>query len=368
MAPRRPRVVCFAPLPPPATGQSRVTASTVAALAAHADVEVVDTADRSRTWRPPGRVPLRRVAAWVRALRALRRAVRARPDLVYLTPASSPLGLVRDALSVRLVPSDVPVVAHVHVGDWGRLLGHPVWGAAARATARRFARVIVPSRYAARGLADPLRGVPVAVVPNAVPSGVRVEAGSVQDKWARARRAVPHVAFVSAMIPSKGFRTLAAAAARLEADGQPLQITFAGAWPSAAARAAFEAEIASRGGRWRVAGPLDSNRVRALLLDADAFAFPSTYPHESFGLAVLEAMQAGCGVAAVAHAAIGELVRDGIDGRLAASTPQAFAAALADVLAHRERYGQAAAERARTHFAPEAAEAALVHAVLGGPA
>lgn len=363
----RPRVLVFAPVPPPVNGQSRVTATAVDALSRHARVETVSTAEAGRVWRPPGRLPVGRAASWLRALAAFRWALRTRPDVVYLTPASSALGLARDVLSVSLIPDGVPVVAHVHVGDWGRLLDDSRLGPLARKTAARFTRVLVPSHYAARGLAGRLPGVPVRVVPNTVPAEVRVTAAEVEAKWSRARRDVPHVAFVSHMIPSKGYMKLAEGALAYEQrTGTPLRVTFAGAWPDAHDQAAFEAWRLRHGvaSRWTAAGPLSGACVRALLLDADVFAFPSEYPHESFGLAALEAMNAGCGVVAVHHAAIAELVRDGVDGRLVDPGGD-FAEALADVLDDRERYGLAAASRARDAFAADDVEAQLVHAITG---
>ena len=360
------RALVFAPLPPPTNGQSRVTGTVVDALSARAAVEIVNTSDPSRVWRRPGRVPMARMLGWTRALASFRRALRETPDVVYLTPASSALGLARDVLSVGLVPAGVPVVAHVHVGDYARLLDDPRLGPLARRTAQRFSRVMVPSAYAAQGLADRMPGVPIQVVPNTVPADVRVTPAEVEAKWARPRRAMPHVAYLSHMIPSKGYRHLAEAAHELERRREgPVRMTFAGGWPSPADRRAFEAELAQAGvaNRWSVVGPLAPRAVRALLLDADAFAFPSVYPHESFGLVVLEAMNAGCGVAAVRHAAIAELISDGVEGRL--SPPGSLADALTDVLADRERYGRAAAARVRDAFEPARIEAALVQAVLG---
>ena len=373
----RPRIVCLVPLPPPATGQSVVTQTICAALAAHADVVVVDTADQAAVWRRPGTLPSARVRAWAVRLgewRALvapgpsRRGPAARvPAAVYLTPASSLLGLFRDAAALALVPAGVRVVAHIHVGDYGRLLGAPVWGALARRTLARFDRVFVPSAYAAAGIRAAAPGVRVEVVPNPVPADVQFTEDEAAD--ARAARAgqTPHVLFLSNMIPSKGYGLLADALALLAAGGGAFRATFAGAWGSAPERAAFAARLAALGlaDRTAVLGAVARADVRALLASADVLAFPSTYPHESFGLVVLEAMGAGVAVVAVRHAAAGELVRDGLDGRLVEATPAALALGLADALAHRDAYGASAAVRARGAFAPEPLTATFVAAILG---
>lgn len=368
----RPRIVCLVPLPPPATGQSVVTQTICEALAAHADVAVVDTADRAAVWRRPGTLPQARVRAWAARLGEWRAHVAARPgrrapDAVYLTPASSTLGLLRDAAALALVPAGVRVVAHIHVGDYGRLLRAPVWGRLARRTLARFDRVLVPSAYAADGIRSAAPGVSVDVVANPVPSDVRfTEEEEVAARAARSGR-TPHVLFLSNMIPSKGYGLLADALAVLADNGVSFRATFAGAWGSPPERAAFEARLAALGlaGRTSVRGAVARADVRPLLASADVLAFPSTYPHESFGLVMLEAMGAGVAVVAVRHAAAGELVRDRLDGRLVDATPAALAAGLADALAHRDTYGASAAARAREAFAPEPLAATFVEAVLG---
>ena len=376
----RPRIVCLAPLPPPATGQSVVTETFLAALAEHANVETVDTADHAAVWRRPGTVRAARVAAWAGRLRDLRARVAgppdARPDAVYLTPASSLLGLFRDAAALALVPRDVRVVAHVHVGDYGRLLSHPAWGGLARWTLARFERVLVPSAYAAAGILGVAPHARVEVLPNPVPPDVRFTAAEEHAARAARRGQTPHVLFLSNMIPTKGYERLAHALAGLGGDGLgagTVRATFAGPWAPGTDRAAFEARLAALGlgGHVAVVGAVDRAEVRALLASADVLAFPSTYPHESFGLVMLEAMGAGVAVVAVRHAAAAELVRDRTDGRLADADPAALTAALADALVHREAYGASAAVRAREAFATAPLTAAFVAAVLGdgsGPA
>jgi glycosyltransferase involved in cell wall biosynthesis len=348
-----------------------VTALAADTLAGHADVERVDAS--AGPWRRPGAVPAGRVWGWAGRLGALRRRLAARPpDVVYLTPAASPLGLARDVLAAGLVPRSVPVVAHVHAGDWADLLADGVWGGLARRTARRYRRVLVPSAYAARRARAALPGAEVVVVPNTVRPALRFSSAEAEAAWSRRRGGAPVVLLLSNAIPGKGHGVLAEAAARLARDGVALRLVVAGAWPSAAARAAFGRRLDALGlsARARVEGAVDDARVRALLAEASVVAFPSTYAHESFGLALLEGMGAGCAAVAADHAAAGEVVRDGVDGRLVrldgplASRADAFADALADALRQPERYGRRAAQRAREAFGPDRFRDALLGAVL----
>ena len=363
-----PLVLAFAPFPPPVNGQSVMTETFCAALAAHARVERLDTADRAEAWRRPRTLSAHRVGLWARSLTRFGQHVRRdRPDIVYLTPASSHLGLLRDAAALALVPRHVRVVAHVHVGDYGRILTDAVAGPLARRTARRFARILVPSEFAAAGIRAALPEADVVVVANPVPPDMRRSEADVDA--ARRQRAgqVPHVAFLSNMIPEKGYRTLAEAAARLRTRGVAFRLTFAGTWLRDEDRAAFVALVRAHGlaGQTTVAGPLGRAEVRALLAATDVLAFPSALP-ESFGLVMTEAMEAGCAVVATGHAAAAEIVRDRVDGRLVApGDAVALAAALADALAHADRYGRSGRARVTSAFEPTRLERAFVAAVLG---
>ena len=359
----RPRVLVVAPFPPPVTGQSLVTEMAAAALAVVADVERVDTADRSMIWRRPWALPGHRAVQWVSLAARVRRALRRVPvDVVYLTPASSILGLVRDLLVVAAIPAGTPIVAHVHAGDYGRLL-RGRWGPVARAMIRRFQHVLTPSAYAAEAIRRAMPGLDPTVVPNTVRPKLRFTPAHVEAAWQERRGRRPTVLFLSNMIPSKGYGLLAEAARRLRHD---VDLVFAGAWADHDERAAFERRLRDLDLDARVVGAVDAAATRTLLRDASVLAFPSTYPHESLPLAVLEAKAAGCAVVAVDHAGLGEMVRDGVDGRLVRQADAAaFAAALDATLDDAERLGRAGAAHVRDAFAPVEFGRALRTVMLG---
>lgn len=361
------RVVCLLPLPPPATGQSIVTRTFLDGLARVADVHVVDTADRVHVWRRSRTFPPARAAAWLGRLRAFRRALRPRPDVVYLTPASSVLGFVRDVAALALVPRGVRIVAHAHMGDFGGLFARRGVGALARRTARRYERILVPSAFAAAWVRRTLPGARVEILPNPVAPALRFSAD--EEAAARAARQgrAPNVLFLSNMIPAKGYVPLAHALATLAARGLDFTATFAGAWASDHDRDAFAGLLVSLGlaDRATIAGAVPHADLRPALAAADVLAFPSAMP-ESFGMGMLEAMGAGAAVVATDHAAAPEIVRDGLDGRLIPpGDPAALVEALDDALAYRDRYGRSAAAHARAALAPEPLVAAFVAALTG---
>ncbi len=361
------RVVCLLPLPPPATGQSVVTATFLDGLARVAEVDVVDTADRVHVWRRAGTLPPARAAAWLGRLRAFARALRRRPDVVYLTPASSVLGFARDVAALALVPRGVRIVAHAHMGDFGGLFARRGVGALARRTARRYELILVPSDFSAVWIRRTLPDARVEVIPNPVSPELRFS----EDDEAAARAArqgrAPNVLFLSNMIPAKGYVPLAHALSTLAARGRDFTATFAGSWACLEDRDAFATLIETLGiaDRSTITGAVPHDALRPVLAAADVLAFPSAMP-ESFGMGMLEAMGAGAAVVASDHAAAPEIVRDGLDGRLVPpGDAAALVEALDDALANRDRYGRSAAARVRAAFAPEPLVAAFVAALTG---
>jgi glycosyltransferase involved in cell wall biosynthesis len=91
------------------------------------------------------------------------------------------------------------------------------------------------------------------------------------------------------------------------------------------------------GERVRFAGRVPRSEVLAALERAHLLLFPSVWS-EPYGLATLEALASGVPVLASDAGASGELVRDGVDGRvLPPADPGALAAALAELAADENR-------------------------------
>lgn len=344
------------------TGQSIVTAQAVEALRDVAEVAVANV-HLGDTWAAGA---VRRARAWGAGLAAFRQHLRGGADAVYLTPASSRHGSLRDLAAAALVPAHVPIIGHVHVGDYDRILADVVLGPSVRRLARRLARIITPSEFAAA----PFRaqGLRVTVVPNAVEAVHLRTAAEVEDAWAIRQRRPPVVAFLSNMIPAKGYEVLVRAVAALGPE-LAVRLRVGGAWSSAAERARYERLAAQLGVEVDIVGAVARAEVPAFLADTSVFAFPSHLP-ESFGVVVAEAMAAGCAIAAIDRGAIRELVRDGVDGRIAPyradpdAQTAALAAALRDAVGHAERYGRSASARAREHFAPERFARAIQETIL----
>jgi glycosyltransferase involved in cell wall biosynthesis len=64
------------------------------------------------------------------------------------------------------------------------------------------------------------------------------------------------------------------------------------------------------------AGVVWGERKAQLLVDADAFAYPTYYPLEAHPLVIVEALEAGLPVITTRWAAIPEIIEDGVNGLL----------------------------------------------------
>lgn len=170
-------------------------------------------------------------------------------------------------------------------------------------------------------------------------------------KQGQARR----VLFVGKLIERKRPFDLLRAAARLAADGNPVDVAFAG---SGDQQDALAAAAAASGVRAQFHGFVNQSELPGIYAAADVIVLPSD-GRETWGLVVNEAM--ACGVPAVVSDAVGcgpDLVEPGVTG---AVFPLGDEAALADGIAKvlsfdRGRTRQALAQRMETYSPARAAQ------------
>lgn len=349
-----PPVVVLGRFPPPPDGQTLATERCASFLDDAFDVTRLDT-------EPPGPPALTahptfsvsRAAHFLRLRRRLADALRRHAGAPVLWHAISPapLGHARDVLAtVPTFAPGQPVVGVLHRATFDALFGSAATRWSARRLVRRLDGLVFQSPALAARCGDEVPEAKRILVPNtvrdaAVPSGAEVEA----------RRAVGpgrplRVLFLSNHLPEKGHADVLEAVARLAARGVVVRATFAGGWPSADARAAFEARIGRLGVDAEVLGPVaEAAEVRRLHLEADVFALPTTHPTETQPIAILEALAAGTPVVSVDRPVLRDMVEDGVEGALVPPhTPAAIADAL-EALAAPDRW-RAASAAARARF------------------
>jgi 1,2-diacylglycerol 3-alpha-glucosyltransferase len=212
------------------------------------------------------------------------------------------------------------------VGD----LARPFLSAYTTAYCNRCDRVVAPLPSIAALLREAGVRARIAVVPSAGIDVAAFAAGG--GDAARARFDVPSQApllvFVGRLAKEKNVALLLTALATLPSDARLLLVGDGPARPSLEA----QARDAGLAGRVVFAGTQPPAVVAEVLSAADLFVFPSAT--ETFGLAMIEAMAAGCAVVAVRAAASADLLRDGETGRLVPPDPATFAGAVQELLGH----------------------------------
>ena len=181
-------------------------------------------------------------------------------------------------------------------------------------------------------------GIAATVIPNGV-EAERFERAASDDpdavvartRWRETLGPGPVVLAVGGIEPRKGTLDLVEAVRLLATRGRPARLVIAGGetlFDYRDYRAAFDDACARSGVEPLVLGPVDHERLPALVAAADVFAFPST--KEGFGLAAMEALAAGVPVVVrdlpVLREVFGDTVRYAAD-------PAGLAAALAGEMA-----------------------------------
>lgn len=107
-------------------------------------------------------------------------------------------------------------------------------------------------------------------------------------------------------------------------------------------------------------GKIENTQVRHYLNAADAFLFASR--SETQGIVLLEAMAAGCPVAAVRASGVVDVVRQGANGYMTEENPEAFAAAAARLVLERDVWSRMSREARRTAESYESGQIAAMAA------
>ncbi len=302
-------------------------------------------------WLPsyqlPRLVPPGYQMPWPLPSSALRAAVAFRPDVVH---AQSPFvsGVMARRVAAR-VGAPLVFTHHTRFADYRHYLGLlAVPGSnLTDAYLRRFwsscAAVVAPSRHLAAEI-DELLGPGRRPLVHVVPTGIDVAAiRALAPLDPRELAGWPSDALVVASLgrlaPEKSVGALVDAFEGSAATDPRLRLLLIGGGSSEAALRRRAASLGSA----HVTGQLPRVEALALLKGADLFAFASRT--ETQGLVLAEALACGLPVVAVDGPAIGESVRDGVDGRIVRSASE-LARVIVDLAATPERRARMAAAAA----------------------
>ena len=291
-------VVVISQLPPPIHGSTLMTRAFLRALESQSIRWRLVDRRFSRTISEVGRFSPRKVVQGLGLILRLGGTVaRSRPRVVVLFATTSPFSCLVDwVISEVLRAFRVPLILYLHTVGFSALAERGmVW--------RRVVRRLLGSAKAAVILGEslawdiePFVDGPADVIANTLPELPPATATQVP---LHARNTV---VFLSNLIPGKGHDDFLAVAAKCLDEGIEAQFVLAGA-ASPAVAAEVQGSITRSGWPENISylGPVGAQEKWALLADARAFVFPSTYPNEASPSVLLEA--AACGVPIAAYPA-----------------------------------------------------------------
>ncbi len=240
------------------------------------------------------------------------------PDVVHAHEPFSP-----STSMLAVLASRAPTVATFHAfHERARLLrlAAPLLRRVDRGIAARIAVSGVAAGFAARVCSGPIE---------VIPNGVDVERFAHPVSEARGLPPGRRVLWVNRLDPQKGFPVLVRAFSRLAPEFPDLALVVVGDGGDRGAVRMLERDEAAR---VVMLGSVPSGDLPPYHAAADVFASPAT-GHESFGIALVEAMAAGVPVVASDIDGYRDVVRDGAEGLLVPpGDPDALARAIARVL------------------------------------
>ena len=347
------RILFIAPLPPPVTGQA------VACEALHADLvrrgHEVTLINLSKQSFRQGANSVRRIfeiAAIVGQTLKHRRAA----DLVYLTPAESVAGNLKDlAILLCLGRKIRHTYLHLHGGAGMRNILHAKNSLLQKCNAwllRRVGGVIVLGERH-RSIYDHIVAPDkIHAVKNFAGHDCFIGAPELAQKWDAPSRL--NVLFLSNHLPGKGYGELVSAIQELPpATAAAFSFHFAGGFENAEAREQFLQTISTLD-NVRYHGTVLGEEKRRLFHEAHLFCLPTYYPYEGQPISILEAYASGCAVLTTDHSGIFDIFTPDKNGwevqpRSAASIAQALEHAHTHFQAL-ARMGCANAEQAKIEF------------------
>jgi glycosyltransferase involved in cell wall biosynthesis len=306
------------------SGVGRYTTGLARALAARADVELIQVCAAGQT--PPAEPGflVRAVTASAHpfslrgALELGRLAREIDPDLVHCphfptpVPVQTPLVVTINDLIPLVVPDAMP--------SFAKRLGYRLWNTRSVSSADS---IIAPSRATALDLSRlfPSTEGRVAVVPDAADDFSSGPVGRLKDMLALLT-AAPYVLAMGNTKPHKELPTLINAFGILAPSFPDLRLLLVGSEPGGYLRAQLKGVPADITERVAFTGHVDDAELRALYAGATVFVCPSRY--EGFGLPALEAMALGAPVVCADAGSLPEVVGEaglmfsvGEQGRLA---------------------------------------------------
>ncbi|WP_251923619.1 glycosyltransferase family 4 protein [Salinibacter ruber] len=322
------KVIMFAKLPPPYTGQTIGTDLVKSQIENENKVRVVNT---SYGKIKPSQSKLELISYnigfsiyFLSRIIVLFNTIRKNPgSIVYAIGSPSLSGYLKNIFTVLVSRGKSSrIVFHIRNGNYQKIFKSKIAMRATKWLRENVDAFIFLSESLSRRAANYIPSKKRVVVHNTIDKEVRCSPGEVEHKInGRVSRDQLRVTYLSNMIPSKGYKDLARAAVVIAESTHSfdVQFDFIGDWPDAHQRDRFERFL--RGGEisnhCNVRGRIEDRKIiKNIMLNSDVFVLPTYYPNEAQPRSILEAFNAGTPVVSTHHASIPDYVSEGKNGFL----------------------------------------------------
>lgn len=148
------------------------------------------------------------------------------------------------------------------------------------------------------------------------PNGIPIEQSI--DIIPSRNNSIPHLLFLSNLMPSKGVYVLLDALKILKDNGYQFICNFVGGESKEISAKTFSDEVSYRrlNGQVYYLGKKYDAEKNEILIKHDIFIFPTYYDNECFPLVLLEAMQAGLPCISTEEGGIADIINDGVNGKI----------------------------------------------------
>lgn len=276
----------------------------------------------------------------------VRTAKRFSPDLVYITPNSHGMIMIKEFFILqRIKRMGFPIIAHFHNKGVAAHQDNHFYNFIYRRFFKNI-KLILLSECLYADVSKYISRNNVYICANGIPNS--------EDTYASQKTSVPHVLFLSNLLPDKGVLVLLNAVRILKDKGMKFICDIVGAETKYIDSITFANEVSKRGIEKMVKyhGPKYETEKLMFWANSSIFLFPSF--NECFPLVLLEAMQHRVPAIATDEGGIPDIVDDGKTGFI---VPKRNAEALAEKIEYflthpeeAEAMGKAGYEKYQTEF------------------
>jgi len=311
---KKPRVLFIGPLPPPIDGQSKATATGLAAIEEcnlSTTVININRSGISRSWRAQlGRI-LELLPILVKVLLS-----RSKADAIYLSLSESTLGNIKDILIYLLLTGKLAKLTIQMLGGSGMNLILNKGDALSKINKlfmRKMNGVIVEGENGRRIFSGAFPPEKIFIVENFADEYLFSLPQEIENKFKTA--STIQILYLSNMITEKGCFDLAMAYLDLPSHiKRTFTLKFVGGFPEATERSLFLKMISSDSSIEYLGNFIDGFEKKQLYLASHIFCLPTYYPYEGQPISILEAYATGCVVITTMHGGIPDIFTDRING------------------------------------------------------